>query len=260
MTKSFQINAATLALGSTTAIGTGTLVINGGALDSTVADLVNANNNPQSWNGSFGFAGSQNLDLGVGGVTMTTNTTVTVTNSTLTVGGTINGATNSLTKAGVGKLVVNGANNYGNTTVNGGTLEIAQATLKTNSVVTVSSGAVVQLDFTTTNQIALLSLGGVNQSPGVYKAGNSGGLITGTGSLLVVPMPVGPGRLTNSVSGQTLSLAWPANQGWRLQMQTNPITIGLSNNWFYVTDGSISSTNITVDSTMPTVFYRLRYP
>jgi len=27
-----------------------------------------------------------------------------------------------------------------------------------------------------------------------------------------------------------------------------------------VTDGSVSSTNITVDATKPTVFYRLTYP
>ena len=71
--------------------------------------------------------------------------------------------------------------------------------------------------------------------------------------------PSGPARLTNSFSGTTLSLSWPA-EGWRLQAQTNSRATGLRTNWAYVTDGSTSSTNITVDRTQPTVFYRLVYP
>ena len=51
-----------------------------------------------------------------------------------------------------------------------------------------------------------------------------------------------------------------APRGWRLQAQTNALSSGLSTNWAYVTDGSVSSTNITVNSANPTVFYRLTYP
>ncbi len=72
--------------------------------------------------------------------------------------------------------------------------------------------------------------------------------------------PSGPEHLTNSYSGGVLSLSWPAGEGWRLQMQTNSLSVGLGTNWNYITDGSISSTNITVDPTRPTVFYRLKYP
>jgi hypothetical protein len=43
-------------------------------------------------------------------------------------------------------------------------------------------------------------------------------------------------------------------------MQTNSLSKGLGTNWEYVTDGSINNTNITVDPTKPTVFYRLTYP
>jgi hypothetical protein len=40
-------------------------------------------------------------------------------------------------------------------------------------------------------------------------------------------------------------------------MQTN----GLTNpNWVYLSDGSISSTNIPVNPNIPTTFYRLVYP
>jgi hypothetical protein len=43
-------------------------------------------------------------------------------------------------------------------------------------------------------------------------------------------------------------------------MQTNSLSTGLGTNWAYITDGSINSTNITVDASKPTVFYRLIYP
>lgn len=72
--------------------------------------------------------------------------------------------------------------------------------------------------------------------------------------------PSAPAHLTNSYSAGVLSLAWPAGQGWRLQMQTNSLSVGLGANWGYVTDGSVSSTNITVDSAKPSVFFRLTYP
>ena len=72
--------------------------------------------------------------------------------------------------------------------------------------------------------------------------------------------PSGPAHLTNSVSGSTLSLSWPAGQNWRLQMQTNSLSVGLNTNWIYITDGTLSSTNIPLDGTKPTVFYRLMYP
>jgi fibronectin-binding autotransporter adhesin len=169
-----------------------------------------------------------------------------------------------LTKAGSGTLVLNGANTYtNNTTVNGGILELVQAALATNSAVSISNSAALQLDFSVTNRIAALILNGVSQSAGVYKLANAGGLITGTGALQVLQSgPTGPAQLTNSVTGggSTLSLSWPASQGWRLQSQTNSLTTGLGTIWTYMTDGSISSTNITIDPSKPTVFYRLTYP
>jgi autotransporter-associated beta strand protein len=78
---------------------------------------------------------------------------------------------------------------------------------------------------------------------------------------VVVPTgPSGPATLTNSVSGGVLSLSWPGGQGWRLQMQTNSLTVGLYTNWVEAAGSSMNSTNITIDSTQPTVFYRLVYP
>jgi autotransporter-associated beta strand protein len=72
--------------------------------------------------------------------------------------------------------------------------------------------------------------------------------------------PSGPATLTNSVSGNVLTLSWPAGQGWRLESQTNALSIGISNNWAEAAGSSVSSTNFTINPALPTVFYRLVFP
>jgi autotransporter-associated beta strand protein len=169
-----------------------------------------------------------------------------------------------LISTGSGILTLSGANTYtGNTTVSAGTLEIVQAVLATNSTVTVASGAVLQLDFAETNQLASLVLNGVSQAPGVYNSTTSPTYITSTGSLLVSSaIASNPTNITFSVSGGTLSLSWPADHlGWILQSQTNSLSVGLSTNWVDVTgSAAITSTNIAISAGVPTAFYRLRHP
>jgi hypothetical protein len=127
-------------------------------------------------------------------------------------------------------------------------------TFKTNSV---------QLSVNSVASGMANSLGSAINPPYTVTAIYSGDTtyLGSTGTLTVNGAgPSGSARLTNSISGGVLNLSWPPNQGWRLQMQTNSLAAGLGTNWIYVTDGTISSTNITVDKTKPTVFYRLKYP
>ena len=106
---------------------------------------------------------------------------------------------------------------------------------------------------TATNGIPSLDLNGYE----VFLANGYGnGAWDGTVTLTYDP-PV-PAKLTNVLGGTTLSLSWPA--GWRLQQQTNGLSVGLGNNWVTVTDGSAGSTNIPLDKIRPTTFYRLVYP
>jgi fibronectin type 3 domain-containing protein len=74
------------------------------------------------------------------------------------------------------------------------------------------------------------------------------------------PTPV-PTNITCTVSGGALVLEWPNGVGWQLQAQTNGLSVGLdpaSNAWFTVT-GTSPYTN-TISSTIPAVFFRLRWP
>ena len=68
-----------------------------------------------------------------------------------------------------------------------------------------------------------------------------------------------PLKISLTRTNNTLLLSWPTNIVGRLQAQLNPAT-GLGTNWTYITDGILSSTNITADKTKPTVLYRLKYP
>jgi fibronectin-binding autotransporter adhesin len=174
----------------------------------------------------------------------------------------------ALTKVGTGTLTLSGANTYtGNTTINGGTLELAQAApaLATNSTVAIASGAFLKLtDGLVTNQVANLVTNGVAAGNGVYSSANSSGFITGSGYLQVGPVgPSGPEPIGSSYNPGTgeLSLTWTSGVNWRLECQTNNLSTGLSSTgWSTVTGASDGSYTATVDPAQPTVFYRLVYP
>ncbi len=124
------------------------------------------------------------------------NTTIGVDAGTLTVTGFYEDAGSfGLTKVGNGTLHINSTNTYtGPTTVNVGTLRLGNgsnnANLANAADVVVASGATLHLDYTGTDTIDELWLGGVAKSPGVYSSTNSAGFITGTGTLTVANGPV----------------------------------------------------------------------
>jgi autotransporter-associated beta strand protein len=142
--------------GSSSALGTGTLTITGGAVGSSVADVVLSTNNAQAWNGDFSFGGTQNLNLGTGGVTMSANRQISLgsTGDRLTVGGVISDSgsgfrlTTANSTAGVitGSLQLSGANTYsGGTTINGGLVRFASGALPATGVVTLNVGGALSV-------------------------------------------------------------------------------------------------------------------
>ena len=62
-----------------------------------------------------------------------------------------------------------------------------------------------------------------------------------------------------SVSGNTLSLAWPTNLGWTLQ--TNSVGLNATNQWFtYPGSSSLTNVNISINPAKTNVFFRMVYP
>jgi autotransporter-associated beta strand protein len=185
-------------------------------------------------------------------------------------GALINNATLAPGSGNIGTLTVGGNLTLSGSSTN--TFEVNGSTLAQDVIVAgsgVTYGGVLNVvpsgTFTSGQSFVLFS------GAGATNAGNFASVIGSPGSGLgftftngvlsvIAAGPGGPVQLTNSYGGGTLSLSWPAGQGWRLQMQTNSLAVGLRTNWVYLTDGSVSSTNIAVDATKPTVFFRLVNP
>ncbi len=189
----------------------------------------------------------------------------TVTNSSVT-------ADSTLAFNGITPSVFAGSINAGPRKLN---LYVASSTLQltsltplslANSTVSITNGAVLQLDAATTNTVAALVLGPNIQPPGIYDSISGAPFITGAGSLLVPSATAGnPTNITFSVNGSTLTLSWPTDHlGWILQSQTNSIAVGIVNNanaWFdWPGSAAVTSTNVTINPADPTVFFRLRHP
>jgi autotransporter-associated beta strand protein len=93
--------------------------------------------------------------------------------------------------------------------------------------------------------------------------------LTTTGSITLAsgglnPVATNPTNITSSVSGNVLTLTWPADHtGWRLQVQTNTLGTGLnpSGTWYDVTGATtVNTINQTINPANGTVFYRMVYP
>jgi autotransporter-associated beta strand protein len=98
----------------------------------------------------------------------------------------------------------------------------------------------------------------------VQVVSQSGATNTYTVNVTLQPSQTVP-HLTNSVSGSTLTLTWPADhQGYRLLEQTNNLAKGVSSNtndWMTMPGSTaITTTNITMPKTNLNEYYRLIYP
>lgn len=274
----------------------GDITINGGTLRIDGAGRLNNGNYTAQIhdNGTlFSYNSSAAQTLGVvsgtgaltqnGPGTLTLNSVNTYTGPTMVNGGTLagngtitgavtvnSGGTLAPGSAGAGTLTING-----NLTLNAGSTSSFAVNGSTSANTSVAAGGTVTYGgvlaivpsgtFASNQKFTLFSGAGatnasnfssITGSPG---SGLAFGFTNGVLSVFSVG-PSGPGYLTNSISGTALSLSWPVGQGWRLEMQTNSLTTGLRANWVDVTPGTASSTNITLNPSLPTAFYRLVYP
>jgi len=144
-TGNFTLHAGQVNVESVTALGSGNLIINGGALGNASGNAVTLTaNHAQSWNGDFGFNGPGDLNLGTGAVTVSANRIITVTAGSLSVGGVVGGGAFTLTKSGSGTLnLAAGSSLSGVTTVSGGTLVYGGS--YASSTHAIGSGAVLEI-------------------------------------------------------------------------------------------------------------------
>jgi autotransporter-associated beta strand protein len=202
---------------------------------------------------------------------------VTVTGGTLSGSGLIRGPV-SIQSAGrlapgtsIGALTISNSLNLSGTTV----MELNAAT-GTNDLVrgltSVAYGGTLTLSnlggaITASNAFKLFNANSYRgafaaitpASPGQGLAWNTNTLVT-DGTLRVVS--TSPVTITNTTSGSLFTLFWLADHiGWRLQVQTNSISVGLGTNWLNVPNSiATNQMTFTLDPTAGCVFYRLIYP
>ncbi|HEU6448033.1 MAG TPA: autotransporter-associated beta strand repeat-containing protein [Verrucomicrobiae bacterium] len=174
------------------------------------------------------------------------------------------GATNSIGTLNLGNTLALGGNTVVKINKGGGTHDLfnGQSSVTYGGTLTVTnlSGTL------TTNDTFTLFSPGTSASNFSSIAGSPGpGLAYSftNGVLSIVGgIASNPTNIIFNVSGNTLTLSWPQDHlGWILQSQTNTLSSGLGTNWTDVPDsGSITSTNITVNPSNASVFFRLRYP
>ena len=179
------LTAGNLTLGNSAAIGSGPLAITGGTLDSGIPSLVLSNNNPQIWNGSFTFLGTNDLNLGSGAVSYSGGPTLTVSAGNLEVDGAVTGNNSTFTKAGAGTLILTGSNSSasGAWDVTGGTLQLqGNASLNltgATNAIAIAIGAPSGPTMILQDNATILAQGYVKI--GSFASGNSGNVVQSGG-------------------------------------------------------------------------------
>jgi autotransporter-associated beta strand protein len=223
---------------SATAIGTGPLTINSGAvIDNTSgADVVLQASIPETWNGNFTYAGSaNNFNTGPGPVTMNSSIIITNTANNLTIGGNIydNGAGFQLTKTGNGGLTLAAANNFsGGLTLFSGSLGLGDPNAAGYGSFTIYAGAIDN------SSGAPLTLSGVSSylwNGSFTYLGSGSDLDLGSGN--TVNVLNGLGNMTLTVANNTLTTEYDIISG-------NTLVIKAGAGTWNITGGSTSLNNL----------------
>ncbi len=96
----------------------------------------------------------------------------------------------------------------------------------------------------------------------VVSGTNFFGESTDSAAVSVRPVSTAPPPLGFAVNPNQMQFSWPTSHvGWKLQVQTNPLSSGLRSNWSTVSGSSATNQfSIPVVMTNGSVFFRLAYP
>ena len=218
--------------------------------------------------------------LQINGSLVAASTVTISSNATLSGTGTINGAVTN----NVGGILASGtASTIGTLTINNNLTFAGNALFKVNKSVLQSNDLAVvsgTLINTGTGTLTVTNLGPAFVAGDSFKlfstavANGNALTVTGGGVIWTNKLAVdgsvailstianNPTNITISVSGNVLTLSWPADHtGWSLQVQTNSLANGLGTNWVVVPGSSaVNSTNFVINPVNGAVFYRLISP
>ena len=186
-------------------------------------------------------------------------------------GGTLAPGSNSLETLSIGGDLTLSSGSTSTLQVNGDTTANSQVSVSGNVIYAGSLNLVTNGTFSLGQTFTLFTGGNTASTPSNFSsiAGSPGIGLAWSFTNGVLSVVSGssyasyPTNITATVSGNQLTLTWPATHlGWILQAQTNALSVGLNTNtWFDVTTSDSSNTNvITINPANPTVFYRLRMP
>jgi len=85
--------------------------------------------------------------------------------------------------------------------------------------------------------------------------------LASAGTIRVASVTQVPVSIMAEMGAGSLTLSWPESQtGWALLTQTNPLNIGLSNNWTTVSGSTLTNqVTVTINPSNPTTLYRLGF-
>ncbi len=245
--------AATNSYTGATTVATGTLLVNGANGNSAITVSANAT---LGGNGTIGgtvnVSAGGNLAPGISAKGALTNAIGTLTaSSAASMSGSVAMKINRDASPNSDKFVAPGI------TVNSGaTLTVANI----GSTNLAAGDAFLLFSTPISGAFSTVTLPAL-PNPGLYWTNN----LAVNGSLAVVAVVTvntNSTNITTSVSGNTLTLSWPADHlGWHLQAQTNSLSSGLGTNWVTIPGSdAVVSTNLIINPANGSVFYRLIYP
>jgi autotransporter-associated beta strand protein len=203
------------------------------------------------------FQSAAVTSLNIAGTNNTFNGTWEVDSGTL-VGSTLGAlGTNTITVGTNGALqTAYNIQNTNGTLILNGLMNLTQNDVFTNVIIngTNLSGG--------TYSYATLAANYPANFPATWTAVTGAAATSASGSITVLAATIAsnPTNITVAVSGNTLTLTWPADHlGWIAQ--SNSVSLINTNYWFDIPNSqSVTQLNITMNTALTNVFYRLRHP